>query len=496
MLKKILQANVFLTLAIFLALTIRVVLIFIRKYPSGDEIWAYYLIQSGFREIWLESLSVWHAPFYFLFFHFLSLILGNLSIISLRFVSLVFGVLSNFGIWYLGSLAFGKKVGLVAFFISLFSSAFIWPAIYARYYSLLILLATLAIIVFIKFLKRGDFKNLLLLALLAVVGIYTHYYFGLLYISFSLFLVLVKKYRRLFKKWLFSMFVISLFLLPALFYFFSLPKIELGDNYSSDILKIPALLPTNLTSFEVLLYLFYNANFYLSRFFIFGFSIVSMGLIIRFLRSSEKDFKNLFLLLVIVPPFIATLFAYVVKPLLALSSLQIFLPALIVVLAYGIIIDCQKSKIMTYLFIGANFISLILFFKSSLTFKVVQEDFKTLISEYKVGDVVIHSHIYSFIIGKYYLGENVNFGIASAFNATPQTEEALGYKIISPAAVMGFGGRIWFIDPPYDFRPEIQETRIIFSNNYVSSKAEISSIRKQHFQENQFDVYLYERRRI
>lgn len=485
---------IFLVFVLILGLAIRVFLISLRKYPTGDEIWAYYLIKSSFSEIWLESLSVWHAPFYFLFFHFLTLIFGNLSIIALRFASLFFAIFGNFGIWYLGSLAFGRKVGLGAFYISLFSSAFIWPAIYARYYSLLILLTILATVVFIKFLKRGEVKYLLLLVLLSTVGIYTHYCFALLDISLGLFLILAKKYRLLFKKWIFSMLAISLFVFPALFYLLTLPKIELGAIYSSDILKIPALLGTNLTSFEVLIYLFYNASFLLSRVFIIGFSIVSIALIIRFLRNGQKDLKNLFLLIIIVPPIGATLFAYVVKPLLALSSLQIFLPALIIVLAYGIIIDFKKSKITTYAFVGATFISLIFFFRSSATFKVVQEDFKTLLAEYREGDIVIHSHIYSFVIGRYYLGDNVNFGIASAYNATPQTEKALGYKTISPESILGYPGRVWFIDSPYDWRSEVQKTRAMLSNNYKQSKAEISSLRKQNFQENQFDVYLYERR--
>ncbi len=493
MLKKIQQANVLLTLAVFLALAIRVALIFIRKYPSGDEIWAYYLIQTSFKEIWLESLSVWHAPFYFLLFHFLTLIFGNLSIISLRFVSLFFGILASLGIWYLGSLVFGKKAGLIAFYISLFLPSFIWPSIFARYYSFLMLLMILANLVFISFIKKGEVKYLVLLVLLSTVGIYTHYYFFLLDISFAAFLILTKKYRGLFKKWVFSLILILISMSPGLFYFFSLPKIEFGSEYFTNFLKIPALLATNLTSFEVLLYLFYSGNFLLSAIFIAGFSLVSIALIVSCLRSSKKDLKMLFLLMIIVPPILATLFAYLIKPLLALSSLQIFVPALIIVLGKGILVDFKKTKILTFTFVLAIAISSIFFFQSSLTYKDVPEDFKTVLSEYKVGDIVIHSHIYSFIIGRYYLGENVNFGIASAFNATPQTEKALGYKIISPAAVLGFGERIWFIDPPYDFRPEIQETRTIFSNNYVRSKAEISSNRKQHFQENQFDVYLYEK---
>lgn len=481
--------------AVLLAFLIRIVLLFLRRIPSGDEIWALFLAQASFRDIWLSTFSDLHPPFYFLLLHIFSFVLPfDLNLTGLRLISLFFGILGNFGMWYLGTIVLGKRAGLIAFYLSLFVPAFIVSAIYGRYYSFLILLTIGVLVSFIHFLKSGNLKYLVLLIILSTVGIYTHYYFFLLDVALAVFLIFSKKYRYLFAKWILALISIALLFSPGLYYLLTLPKPELFGRHANYFGKIPGIVVTNLTSAETLLYLYFAGNFlvYFPVLAILGAVVVALG--VYGFRRWHGDLRMLFASVVIVPPTIAAIVAYTVAPFLAIGSLQIFIPAWLIVLAKGIALDFKKTKILTAAFGLTIFVSLIFLFKASYSmYWKVQRDLRYFVQEFKAGDMVLHADIGSFFVASYYVGTGSNFEIVRTRSSTPQTAAGVGFKPISQAAVMAHEGRLWYFEPSQR-TDEVERVKTQLDQNFRVVYSERFGETGKKFQGIYFNVYLYEPR--
>lgn len=485
-----------LILACLVALIIRVLLIYVvRKNPSADEIWSYFLIKDSLHDIWLSTFGDLHPPFYFFFLHALRAILPfDLKIIHLRLISLFFGILANFGIWYLASSVLGKRAGQVAFILGLFLPGFIWASIYARYYSFLILLAILAIIFFRRFIQNGETKYLALLVLISIVGIYTHYYFFLYDVSFLVFLLFSKKYRVFIKKWIMSLVLVCFSLLPGLFFLLTLPKPEFAGRLENYFLKIPAIVVTNITSWEVLLYQYYRGNFLVYLPIIGTLWLVTVLLLISGLSKWRDQARSLFLSMLLVPPVVTALVSYTIAPLLGLGSLQIFLPPMLVVLARGIEFDLKKTKIITLTFAVVAFLGLVLLFDSSTVYREPPRDYRFLIKEFKGGDLVLHSHLYSLLISRYYLGDGVNFAIADTLSASPPTQKSLGYQIISHDTVLAHKGRLWYFEPSFEKSGEAKKAKAWLDENFILIHEEIIPPTYGNRHEDYFRVFLYNRK--
>lgn len=474
----------------FLALGIRLFFIFSRV-PAGDEIGVLLLIQASFKDIWFEALAELHAPFYFLFLRAISIILGlSLNIVLLRVVSLFFNTLACIGIAYFGCKVLDKRTGLLAFLLSLFLPSSIWTAVFGRYYSFLILLTTLAVIAFNGFLKDKSLRYFAFLVGVSVVGIYTHYYFFLLIFCFGIYLFLAKRDRELLRRWIYLVIILSLFLTPALFYFFSLPKPQ-AVLMTDSLLKIPAALLANLTSFEALLYGYYQPTSWPYYIFFAALFVVLGILLILGFKDWESGFKNLFWLIIIFPPVFALLSSYVFKPIfgfesvLGINSLLIFLPAFLFVLAKSIDYCFRKTMILGMVFIFLIVLSQILFYQSSTWRVIFTKPFEFVKNELKEGDLVLHTDLYTFIQAKYYLKKDVNFGVIPTTYA-PQTEKAFGYRIIPQETVFKHQGRLWYFEPEYYNVAEAKNFKTQLDKNLVL-------VKKERFESTStVNVYLYE----
>lgn len=481
---------------IFLAVAIRLILIFVaRKYPTADEVWALHLAKASFDDIWLGTFSDLHPPLYFLFLKTLGLIWPfELNIIWLRMFSLFWGILGNLGVWYLVSKVSGKRVGLIAFIITLFLPGFIWPAIYGRYYSLLIFLTITSIAIFRLFLKRQKLKYLISMVVIFTIGTYTHYYFFLLLISFGAFLVFTRKYRFLVRYWVLLTCCVCLLLIPGIFSLITFPKPELFGRHSNHLLKIPAILVTNLTSWEDLLYFYLKGNFWQALVFA-ALGAVSLFLMVKGWKSWRNPVRNLFLLIFCVPPAIALIFSYGAWPLLALGSLQIFLPAQIILIANGIALDLKGKKILSLVFAVSCFLSLLLFFYASYSFFDVGRDFAVFARDFRKGDAVLHSHIISFLIASNLVGREANFGVANTPSASYPTQKALGYRVISINTILARNDRIWYFEPPLHRTEEDKEIKSRLDENFVLLYKEVfDSTKNSQNSFEYFNVYLYGKR--
>lgn len=475
------------TILFIVSIIFRIYLIFLRAYPSYDEIWAYFLINNNPSDIWFATLSDFHGPFYFLFLHFLNKIV-SLDVFGMRVVSLTFGISSSFALFLFVKSLYKQKVAWIAFLISLLMPAFIWPAIFARYYAFLILLSVLLLSAFLKFCKNGSYLSLTLTTLIFVIGVYTHYYFVFYFLCFFLFLLFQKKNKLFVKRFMFASVAAGLLLLPLAYFFFVLPKPEIAGRHANNIYKIPAILATNVTSWEVLIYL-YATNFKLTIMTGAYAGIASLVLIYKGYRASTTNIRELLLSLVVVPPALTVAFAYTVKPLLALGSLQIFLVPLVIL--YSLAIAKFRRKISVLALVLLGLVGGIFLYQSSFSYSKPQNDLRFLLNNYQKGDIIIHSHIYSFIMGRYYFGDGVNFGSVNAFSATPRTEKALGYLKITPESLLKHQGRIWYVGLAYDTRSESTDFRKFLNTNFRLIKEDSVTVGNV-FQDSDFDIYLYD----
>ncbi len=240
---------------------------------------------------------------------------------------------------------------------------------------------------------------------------------------------------------------ISVLFVPGLFYLITLPKPELVGRHANHILKLPALVTTNIISGETLVLLYLIGNPYVYLPIIIILSLLTFVLLVNGLRGWRSEFFGLFASVIFVPPVVATIFAYLIAPLLALGPLLIFSPAFVVVIANGIF-ELKKSKILTLAFGLGIFASLILFLYTSSVYFAPRSDFRFFINSFKVGDIVLHTHIGSFLIASYYVGREANFEIFDTHSATAQTSAGVGYKKTSVENLPTQGGRIWYFESP------------------------------------------------
>ena len=136
-------------------------------------------------------------PLYFTLLHFWILLFGT-GEAAIRSLSAIFGIVSIFLMYKVGSELFSQKAGLISSFILSISYFHIFYSQETRGYSLLLMLTLLSFYLFNKVLKsdnQGKYFALLLLANISLA--YTHVY-GLLVIASQIFFFLLSwsKYRQ------------------------------------------------------------------------------------------------------------------------------------------------------------------------------------------------------------------------------------------------------------------------------------------------------------
>jgi mannosyltransferase len=96
--------------------------------------------------------------------------------ISGKMLCVLLGLLGTCAMFFLGNEIGGRKVGLASMFITALSNFHIYHSQELRFYTLLFLLTSLSIWVFIRFLKFPTVVNACLFIVLSVALLYTHYF--------------------------------------------------------------------------------------------------------------------------------------------------------------------------------------------------------------------------------------------------------------------------------------------------------------------------------
>jgi mannosyltransferase len=185
-------------LLVLLLILILAVGIFLRVYQLGTEsLW--YDEASSVQEASMSLTAIsQHSnqpPLYYIILNSWINLFGT-SEVALRSLSAIFGVISLLLIYYVGSTLFNRRVGLISALLASISYYLINLSQEARNYSLLLILALLSYLFFIKILQndRKLFYPFYFLATL-LMG-YTHVYGLLIIISQFLYLLLFwNKYK-------------------------------------------------------------------------------------------------------------------------------------------------------------------------------------------------------------------------------------------------------------------------------------------------------------
>jgi len=192
-----------------------------------DEITSLRHIESGFFSIMRNlSLHSVHPPFYFWFLHLWVKFFGDTHFV-LRLPSLIFGIITIYLIYLIGSNLFDKKVGLYSSFLGAISLHHIFHSQEVRMYTLLPLLAFLSFFLFYRLLKENRPFLRFLYIIVSIIMVYTHLY-GLLIIfsqlCYALFFLKQKKKLVMF----FLMQILIFLIYLPIIYNIILPRIPLG----------------------------------------------------------------------------------------------------------------------------------------------------------------------------------------------------------------------------------------------------------------------------
>ena len=159
-----------------------------------------------------------NPPLFYSILHFWIKLFGD-SEFSVRFPSLIFGVLSILLIYRLASLMFTKNVGLLSSLLLALSTFHIRYSQEARAYSLMVFFILLSFYFLFKLRKKKDFKNSIFYVVSTTLLIYTHYYGLIILLSQNLIIfldLLLSKKRKELKmgEWLWLQFFIVIVYLP------------------------------------------------------------------------------------------------------------------------------------------------------------------------------------------------------------------------------------------------------------------------------------------
>jgi mannosyltransferase len=146
-----------------------------------------------------------HVPGYHILLQAWTFFFGN-DVVPARMMSLVFFLATIPLVYILGNMVFNHKVGIYAAILVTVSPFMQWYGSEARMYSMLAFMTALHYYFFLKVYEEGRARQWIGYILVAILGLYTHYFFGFVLITEALFYLL---YRKSFPKGSFKKFILA-----------------------------------------------------------------------------------------------------------------------------------------------------------------------------------------------------------------------------------------------------------------------------------------------
>lgn len=470
-------------IVILLGLALAIFLLILRE-AGADEIWEIFVSQAQPLAIWKGTLSELHGPFHYFFLHWLGLLIpGGITIFTMRLCALFFGLLGALAVSRLTAQVSSTKAGSITLMLAFFLPAALWSAVFGRYYSFLILLSSLFLSFALQLIKERRVSYWGKLLVVAVIGVYTHYYFIFLVLALGMLLGSLQQYRLLFRQWLLFSLVLLILWSPALFAFFTLPKPEVV-GVSNNLLKIPAVFVAFFVPWESLIFYYYHFQWVyllvLAGLVFSGWWLSYMGW-----QRLKTPVRRLFLLVLFLPLIVVLLVSYLYQPFLGVTCFLIFLPVCLVCLSQGIVTAWPKKSWLVVSFGLFLLLNLGLLIKLSFN-RPSREIFLEIQQEEQPNDLFLHANIYTFVMAKYYLGASQNFAIIDSLESQ-FTQQALGYQVINFDKIVAHQGKIWYFEPYFYDVVEASQFPAIMDKDFIL-------LSKRYIKNGDFNLYLYQKR--
>ncbi|NYH10139.1 glycosyltransferase family 39 protein [Pseudomonas moraviensis] len=279
---------------------------------------------NDFFNVYKETMADVHPPFYQVLLWLFFKVFGYAEMTG-RYLSMFFGVLLIPAMFFLGRQLFSSRAGLICAWLATVNFYLVAYSQEARSYSLLVLLVVLSFIAFISVLHKCSALNVALYALVVAMLVNTHY-FGFLPVGSQVGLFFLVCGRDVFKKKM-----IVKFLAAGLFVFLTLipGALYILANFERKGFWVP--IPND--RFFVELFSLYFGSLSLC--------VVVALLMIHGLGALIKDDgkrESLWVLVVwsgvcVLVPYVRSVYF---QPVLTMRNLIVVLPAILLLLGYGI----------------------------------------------------------------------------------------------------------------------------------------------------------------
>ncbi len=327
---------------------------------------------NSFSSMYHETVTDVHPPLYqsllWVWYH-----IFGFSEYSGRSMSVVIGSMGIYAVYILGKEFFNKETGLYAAVIASMNYYLIYFSQTTRSNSLLFLLSIISYIYFIKVLTTYSKKNFLLYLLFTIALVYTHY-FGLVLVATQVFVFLFYFIKEKEKRKLLTVLAvttavtISVSLLPLLEYILGL------EGMKSYWMPMPS-------KWFALEYMkIYVKSQYLEGIFLFT---ISLSLIYLFKKTENVKYRTMtivLLLWIIIGYLLPYIRSVTALPMLVPRSTIMIIPALILLISYGIFL-LKDTRLKTVMMAVIVFFSVYQLDHTNYYGKVTKEQWREVLYE-------------------------------------------------------------------------------------------------------------------
>ncbi|MBI3486290.1 glycosyltransferase family 39 protein [Candidatus Daviesbacteria bacterium] len=338
-----------------------------------DEAFSYFVAKQDLVNLIYASLADNHPPLYFLILHFWIKIFGNSELI-LRFLSVIFNLLSIIVLYHLVKLLFGSKKAVLASIIFVLSPLILYYSVEIRMYSLFVLFSLMALFFWLRFLNSSHKKDLILFIL-----------------SFPL-IFLGKAFRH--KKYILALSIPFLFTTPLFYYYFKVPHPLIASQN-----PFLGVLYTFSSFFDggtgiVSLYTILKVGPLIIKLLLLGSLVYFFTLLLRGVVETKKTKNGRFILILIISPILFMFFLGLILPVFSARGFIFLAPFVFIILSLGI------PNLKVFLLTCFIFILLDLNYLFFPLFK--GPDIEQAYLSYNFNQPLLHSSILSYYPFKYF----------------------------------------------------------------------------------------------
>lgn len=428
-----------------------------------DEAFTYHIARLPVQDLIAAALTDNNPLLYYLLLHYILKISSNE--IVLRLPSLFLNLLAIPLVYALFKTQINKRAATIAASLFSVSPLAIYTATEARPHGPAVIFTLLISIAFFTLIKKPNIKYSIIFILLAILSIYVHFYAFLLFLPFTLIIILAKTQIKI-SKWLFILVIIFSALAP--WFYFSIQNTHSDCACPPTILSLPASLVSPIVGGvgEVTIRAFPTLP--LSTLFLFG--ATALITLIFFLKGLAQ---NRLIVLLYLLPLGALSLAGVFLPVFSPKAFVVFSPFYFAIVALGIA-PYRKSSIITLLLIvlmvTINIVQLNLPFFAGSKLKAVND----IVKEIPLITVA-HTSLATYYSLNYYSKGNQKHILTTQ---NPLSAETLKYIGGQKQEADKYASALWLVDTEKwaDAKNRKTALQTLFKNYEIKKRGRIDII--------------------